>query len=53
MNHGGTSGNAIPNSSVFKKDLNESKVTADLVLSARLFQTVGAVKLKAFLDMTS
>jgi len=44
--YGGRSGNAIPNSSVFKKDLNESKVTADLVLSDRLFQTVGAVKLK-------
>jgi len=36
------SGNAIPNSSVFKRDLNESKVTVNLVLSDRLFQTVGA-----------
>jgi len=38
---------------VFKRDLNESNVTVNLVLSDRLFQTVGAVKLKAFLDITS
>jgi len=51
--YGGTFGNAIPNSSVFKKDLNKSNVTADLVLSDRLFQTVEAVNLKAFLDIKS
>jgi len=50
---GKTVGRAIPNSSVFKRDLNESDVTADLVLSDRFFQTVGAVKLKVFLDITS
>jgi len=43
--YGGTSGNVILNISVFKRDLNESNVTADLVLRYILFQTVGAVKL--------
>jgi len=47
--YGRTSGNAIPNNSVFQRDLNESNVTANLVLSDRLSKTVGALKLKAFL----
>jgi len=48
--HQFTHGNVIPNSSVIKRNL---KVTADLVLSDRLFQTVGADKLKALLNITS
>jgi len=36
---------AILNSPVFKSDLNESNVTADVVLNDRMLQTVGAVKL--------
>jgi len=42
--------------SKFSRDLHESNVTAHLVLSERLFPTVGApgaVKLKAFLDIAS
>jgi len=38
---------------VFQRDLNESNTIVNLVLSDRLFQTVEAVKLKAFLDVAS
>jgi len=47
------SGNAILNNSVFKRDLNESNVTSNPLLGNRLFQTVEAVRLKAFLGIAN
>jgi len=46
-------GTIILYNSVFIRDLIESNVTTDLVLSDKLFETVLAVKLKAVLDITS